>query len=132
MAEIYLSEANFEALFDETIDAASIPTTTNYVAIENYFANLLNGKIGVTSALSADPALSMCRLWVGYAIREFAAYNKLYQQYTSPKKFVDTPSFIDRMKLYDPLIDDIRDTLSSELAPGYYFDFDRYGGGIML
>lgn len=132
MAEIYLSEANYEALFTTTIDANSYPTTTNYDAVENYFAHYLNGKLGISSALTADPGLSMCRLYVGNAIWMFSQYTKGTEGFVSPERFSNMPLFMEQLARLDPLIDDIRDSLSSELPPAYYFDFETYGGGTPL
>ena len=132
MPEIYLAEAAYEALFTTTIDANSYPTTANYDAVENYFAYYLNGKLGISSSLTSQPGLSMARLWVGNAIYLFGQYCKAGENFVSPEKFTEMTPFMELIARLDPLVDDIRDTLSTELAPAYYYDTDIPGGGTRL
>lgn len=124
MAEIYLSEVLYEALFDTTIDATSYPTTTNFLAVENYIANLLHGKLGIDTALTTNPALSMARMWVGLAIKIFSASNKAEQDYVSPEVYLASEDFILKIDKMDGLVNSIRDSLDEEDPPAYYYDLD--------
>lgn len=119
-------------MFDIVIDANSYPSTSNFLAVENFFGNLLLGKLSISTAPTADPMLSMCKLWVGLMIREFGAYNEVGQQYATPEKFVNSTHFLVKMQTLEPLVDTIRDNFTSEDEPAYtramglgYF----YGGG---
>lgn len=133
-AEIYLSSTAYNALFETTIGAGTFPSSTNYDAIENYFANWLNGKLRISTALTTDPSLSMARLWVGYAITEFSQYNKGRSTYVSPETFVNMPIFIERMEKYNMLVVDIENMIYEDgnREPAWSYEFDRYGGGAIL
>jgi len=134
MAEIFLSETNYEAMFDKTIDANSYPTTTNFLSVENYFANLLLGKLTISTAPTSDPMLSMCKLWTGLMIREFGVYNEVGEKYATPEKFVASPHFLTKLEALDPIVETIRDNFTTEDEPAYTrrMGLGYYGGGAEL
>jgi hypothetical protein len=127
-AAIYLAETAYEAMFDTTIDATTNPTTTNYITIENYLANILHGKLGVTTALTTDPELSQARIYVGTLIRLFGSTTVLEQDYISPEEFVISEDFLDKVPRFNWLVEDIRNNLDTEEPPAYYYDMDDYFG----
>lgn len=130
MAHIYLQETDYEAMFDCTIDATSKPTTTNYLIVENLIANILHGKLGISSALTTDPELSLAKIYVGCLIQLFGASEKLEQEYVSPEQFLSSEEFLTKVPKFNWLIEDIRSNLDTEEPPAYWYDIgDHYFGG---
>ena len=121
-------------MFSVTIDASSYPTTTNYNTFENFLANLLLGKLSISTAPTADPALSMCKLWTGLMLYEFAAYNTVGEKYATPEKLVASPHFLTKMATLDPIVETIRDNFTTEDEPAYTrrMGMGYYGGGAQL
>lgn len=124
-----MGETAYEAMFSTTIDATTNPTTTNYITVENYLANILHGKLGITTALVTDPELSQAKIYVGILIRLFGSTNVLEQDYISPEEFVISEDFLDKVPRFDWLVKDIRNNLDTEDPPAYYYDMGRYYGG---
>lgn len=119
MAQIFLSETDYEAMFSVTIDGSSYPTTTNYNTFENFIANLLLGKLSISTAPTADPMLGMCKLWTGLVLYEFAAYNTVGEKYLTPEKVVASPHFLRKLEALEPIVETIRDNFTTEDEPAY-------------
>jgi hypothetical protein len=130
MAEVYLSEVEYEALFSCTIDATTNPTTTNYLTVENYLANILHGKLGISTALTTDPELSLAMLYVGTLIQLFSNISDLATDYVGPETFLETEQFLTKVPRFDWIVEDIRNNLDTEEAPAYWYDmgYNDLGG----
>ena len=120
-------------MFDVTIDATTNPTTTNFLTVENYIANILHGKLGISSALTTDPELSLARIYVGTLLRLFTAISDLAVDYVGPETFLTTEEFLSRIPKFNWLVEDIRNNLDDEEPPAYWYDMgSNYPGGTEL
>lgn len=120
-------------MFDCTIDATTKPTTTNYLALENLLANILHGKLGIASALTTDPELSLAKIYVGVLIRLFGAIASLEQDYVGPEQFLMTEEFLSKVPKFNWIVEDIRNNLDTEEPPAYWYDMgDNYLKGTEL
>lgn len=106
-------------MFDVTIDAATKPTTTNFLALSQTLTYLLNGQLQISTNISDTTNAGICKLWVGLMIREFGAYTELKEDYVSPEQFVMTPHFLSKMSILDPLIQVIKGNMDTEDEPAY-------------
>ena len=128
----YIDEEEFEAMFDVTIDATTLPTTTNFVGVSGYFSHWLNVKLGIASNLATDPMLSTCKLYISFCIKLYGKYNETADRYVSPEQYINTQDFVTRIQQYDFMVSELRSNLTSEDEPAYYRDmygYFSYGGG---
>ena len=117
-------------MFDVTIDGTTKPTTTNYPALSQTLTSLLNAQLQISTNITTDPNLDICKFWVGLMIREFGAYTELKEDYISPEAFVTTPHFLSKMAILDPLIQVIKGNMDTEDEPAYTRQMGMgYGGG---
>lgn len=113
-------------MFEVTIDATTRPTTTNYITTENLIAQLLNGKLGISTALTTDPGLSLAKLYVGTLMRLFGSQSDLAADYVGPEEFLVSEEFLSKVPKFNWIVEDIRNNLDAEDAPAYYYDMSNF------
>ena len=113
-------------MFDVTIDASTRPTTTNYITTENLIAQILHGKLGISTALTTDPELSLAKIYVGTLLRIFGKQSDLAEDYVGPEEFLVSEEFLSKVPKFNWLVEDMRNNLDAEDAPAYYYDMARY------
>lgn len=114
---------------DQTIDANSSPTTTNFVTFAQVLTHLLNGKLQIESNLTNTTNLGICQYWLGSMIKEYSEYSEL-KGYVSPEQYLATPHYLTKMSILEPLVDIIKGNMTTEDEPAYTRRMGMgYGGG---
>lgn len=82
--------------------------------------------MGISTALTTDPELSLAKLYVGVLLRLFTAVAELAVHYVGPETFLASEDFLDKVPKFNWIVEDIRNNLDNEEAPAYWYDMGSF------
>jgi hypothetical protein len=128
----YINETEFEARFERNIDANSYPTTTNFETWSQQYTYILNAKLGISSNITDTTVAGVCKYIVGVWIWRAGNYCKTVKGYVSPERATTLPPI--NLDGENSLVETVRDNLTTEDEPAYYYNMYNYnlGGGAPL